>query len=159
MKKLLLIRHAKAVHDIGFTDFERPLKQSGIADAILMAERVKGKSLTPELLVTSPSLRTLTTANLFSEQLSLPHQTEDINIYEASLKTLLHIINHFPEDKGFIALVGHNPGISELIHYYTDNLLDVSPGSIALITFEVDEWQHISRSLGTLAWFSSPKNH
>jgi phosphohistidine phosphatase len=41
MKKLLLIRHAKAEKDALGKDFDRPLKYIGIQDAAFMAERLK----------------------------------------------------------------------------------------------------------------------
>ncbi|MGZ3764453.1 MAG: SixA phosphatase family protein [Mucilaginibacter sp.] len=158
MKKLLLVRHAKASHDINYSDFERPLKHSGINDAILMAERLNSESIKPQLLVTSSSLRTLATADIFAEHLALARPKEDIRIYEAGQQTLLDIINEFPDELDFIGLVGHNPGISQLLDYYTNESRDVSPGTIALITFEVNEWKQISYDSGRLIWFSSPKH-
>jgi phosphohistidine phosphatase len=158
MKKLLLVRHAKAVHDADFSDFERPLKHSGTKDAITMTERLGRESIIPQLLVTSPSLRTLATADIFAEHLGLPKPAEDERIYDASRQILLDIINQFPDDHNFIGLVGHNPGISQLLDYFTGESRDVSPGAVALITFQVDEWEVVSRDAGKLTWFSSPKD-
>ena len=159
MKKLLLIRHAKAVHDLDYSDFERPLKNSGILDATLMAKRLNTESILPQVLVASPSLRTLATANIFVEHLELPQPIEDARIYDASQQTLLDIIDQFPGDRSFIGIVGHNPGVSQLISYFTKEYPDVPPGSVALITFEADEWQFVSHLTGKLVWFSSPKDH
>jgi phosphohistidine phosphatase len=158
MKKLLLVRHAKAVHDADYSDFERPLKHSGTRDAITMTDRLSRQSVIPQLLVTSPSLRTLATADIFAEHLGLRKPAEDGRIYDASRQTLLDIINQFPDEYSFIGLVGHNPGISQLLDYYTGDSRDVSPGAVALITFEVDEWELVSRDTGKLTWFSSPKD-
>jgi phosphohistidine phosphatase len=159
MKKLLLIRHAKAVHDTSYSDFERPLKHSGTRDAMMMAERMERESIKPQLLITSPSLRTAATADIFSEHLELPKPKEDGRIYDAARETLLNVIDGFPEGHDFVALVGHNPGISEVLNYFTQEFREVSPGAAALITFEVDEWKHLSRHTGRLTWFSSPKDH
>jgi phosphohistidine phosphatase len=159
MKKLLLIRHAKAVHDVDYTDFERPLKHSGTEDAILMAERLNSEAIIPQLLVTSPALRTLATADIFAEHLELPKPAEDVRIYDAGQQTLLDIVNQFPDDRNFIGLVGHNPGIGQLLNYLTDESREVSPGAAALITFDIDEWKLISCNMGKLIWFSSPKDH
>lgn len=158
MKKLLLIRHAKAVHDTAYNDFERPLKHSGMRGATAMAERIERGSMVPQLLVTSPSIRTLATANIFSEQLKLPRPKEDQRIYDARQQTLLDVINEFPDDHDFIGLVGHNPGICQMIHYFTGEFLDVPPGAVALVTFEVDEWKLLTNDSGRLKWFSAPKD-
>lgn len=158
MKKLLLIRHAKAVHDTDYRDFERPLKHSGIRDATLMAERLNSEGIIPQLLITSPSVRTAATADIIAEHLELPKPTDDASIYDAGQQTLLDAINSFPNAHDFIGLVGHNPGISQLLNYYTGNLREVSPGAAALITFEVDEWKQVTFDSGKLTWFSSPKD-
>jgi phosphohistidine phosphatase len=157
MKKLLVVRHAKAVHDTSYSDFERPLKHSGMRDATLMAERIESASVVPQLLVTSPALRTLATANIFSEHLKLRKPREDERIYEAGQHTLLDVIQQFPDEYDAIGLVGHNPGIAQMVHYFTGELRDVSPGTAILITFDLDEWRLISHDTGRLVWFSSPK--
>src|SRR6201992_1964938 len=158
MKKLLLVRHAKAVHDADYSDFERPLKHSGTRDAITMTDRLSRESDVPQRLVTSPSLRTLATADIFAEHLGLRKPAEDVRIYDASRQALLDIVNQFPDEQSFIGLVGHNPGISQLLDYYTGESREVSPGGVALITFDVNEWKLISRDTGKLSWFSSPKD-
>ena len=157
MKKILLVRHAKAVHDDSYTDFERPLKNSGVRDTAIMAERIRSNSFVPEILITSPSIRTISTANILSEHLELPKATEDERIYDASQQALLNVISDFPADHDFIGLVGHNPGINQLVHYFTGEFREVSPGAVVLITFEADKWAEITHDSGKITWFSSPK--
>ncbi len=159
MKKLLLVRHAKAVHDASYDDFERPLKHSGSEDAATMAERIKNASIVPQLLITSPSLRTLATAEIFSKHLAIPKPREDSHIYDGGQQTLLKVINAFEDKYDFIGLVGHNPGINQLIYYFTREMNEVPPGTVALITFELDEWKLLSNNTGRLTWISSPKDH
>jgi phosphohistidine phosphatase len=72
MKKLLLIRHAKATHDIGYADFERPLKPSGMEDAELMAFIVKKNGTVPQIIITSPALRTQSTADILQNYCRCP---------------------------------------------------------------------------------------
>lgn len=157
MKKLLLVRHAKASHDTGYSDFERPLKTIGIQDAEMMADRLHAGKSIPQVLVTSPSLRTLTTANIFAEHLSLPEPTPIANIYEAGTKTLLNIINELPDKYEFIGLVGHNPAVSDILNYLTGQVNDMPPGAFAVLEFEFDSWKMVSEFTGKLTWFSTPK--
>ena len=159
MKKLLLVRHAKAVHDDSFSDFERPLKHSGMRDTTIMAERIESSGATPEILVASPSLRTLATANILSEHLRLHKPAEEGKIYDASQSILLDVISKFSNDHDYIGLVGHNPGISHLVHYFTGEIREVSPGTVVLITFEFDKWQELTYDSGTIVWFSSPRDN
>jgi phosphohistidine phosphatase len=157
MKKLLLIRHAKAEKDTSVKDIDRPLKYIGIQDARFMAERLKEKSIIPQFIVTSPALRTKTTAEIFADYLKLPNPEFNKAIYDASQQTLLRVINQLPAEHDFIALVGHNPGISQILYYLTGDSREVHTSTVALIEFEVDDWKAVSGDLGSLAYYSSPK--
>ncbi|WP_295794986.1 histidine phosphatase family protein [Mucilaginibacter sp.] len=156
MKKLLLVRHAKAEKDTGGKDFDRPLKYIGMQDAGFMADRLKEKLIVPEYIVASPALRTLTTAEIFADHLGLPAPTTNKSIFEASEKTLLKIINDLPDKYDFVALVGHNPGIAYILQYLTGAAMEVHTSAVAVIDFEIDDWASISKGLGTLAYFSWP---
>src|ERR1700754_4261948 len=153
MKRLLLIRHAKATHESGYVDFDRPLKQSGMQDALFMANVLKDRALIPEIIVTSPALRTLTTAQIFTEHLHLPPSDTDSRIYEASQRTLVNVINNLPNRYDFVGLTGHNPGISELLYYLTGQIRDVPTCAIALISFDNDNWRSISEEDGHLTFY------
>jgi phosphohistidine phosphatase len=157
MKKLLLIRHAKAEKETSAKDFDRPLKYIGIQDAAFMAERLKDNKIIPEYIVTSPALRTKTTAEIFADQFSLPEPTLEKGIYEGSEKTLLRIINKLPNKHNFIALVGHNPGIAYILHNLTGQVRDVHTSTVAVIEFDTNDWAEISSGTGKLSYYSSPK--
>jgi len=156
MKKLLLIRHAKAEKDTGIKDIDRPLKYTGIQDARFMADRLKDSSVVPQYIITSPSLRTRTTADIFADQLGLPDPVIDRAIYEASQNTLLDVINKLPNKYDFVALVGHNPGIAYILQYLTRQIKDVHTSTVAVIEFDTKDWAHVSGDTGKLAYFSGP---
>jgi phosphohistidine phosphatase len=156
MKKLLLVRHAKAEKDTTVKDCDRPLKYTGMQDAAFMADRIRDKSIIPELIITSPALRTKTTAEIFTEHLGLPQAGKNKAIYEASEKTLLKVINEFPDECDFIGLVGHNPGIAYILQYLTGETREVHTSTVALIDFEIDDWASASKGLGKLVYYSSP---
>jgi phosphohistidine phosphatase len=158
MKKLLLIRHAKATHETGFVDFERPLKPSGLQDAAIMAGRIKEQGHVPQLLVASPSLRTISTANVFSQHLDLPPAQEILGIYDANEDQLLDIISQLNDDQDFIGLVGHNPGIGQVLYYLSGEAKEVPPGAIALIDFDIDTWANVGSKSGKLTFYDTPNN-
>jgi phosphohistidine phosphatase len=152
----LLIRHAKAEHENKYSDFERPLTEKGMEDATIMAQRLVAEDIKPALIIASPALRTHTTANIFSEHL-LSHEIEtDKRIYDASENALLHIINHLPEDRDFVAIVGHNPGISQILYYLTGKIKDVPTCAVALIEFDEEEWRALSMEMGELTYYDEP---
>jgi phosphohistidine phosphatase len=158
MKKLLLISHAKATHDNAYKDFERPLTDRGIKDAEFMAGKILEDKIVPQVLFTSPAIRTLATADIFSEFLSLSKPKQDGRIYEASRVTLLDVINGFDDKHDFIGLVGHNPTIEDISHYLTKIPLGFPTCGVALIEFPFDSWKMVSGGTGTLKWHAGPKD-
>jgi len=158
MKKLLLIRHAKAgSHDMN--DFDRPLTERGMIDATVMADKLKQAQLIPEYFITSPALRTKTTSEIIADALSVENRGENKNIYEANTHQLLKAINKLPGQFSFAAMVGHNPGISQILYELTAEVRDMSPGDVALIGFDFDDWELAHSDTGSLAWYDSPKNY
>jgi phosphohistidine phosphatase len=156
MKKLLLIRHAKATHEPGLADYERPLKYKGSLDAALMATRLREHSIIPQLLVSSPALRTLATADIFAEHLSLRQPDTDKSIYDASEGTLVNVVNQLSNHHDFIGLVGHNPGISQLVYYLTGEMREMETCATVLIEFDLEDWSTISKESGRITYYSSP---
>jgi phosphohistidine phosphatase len=157
MKQLLLIRHAKATHESGYTDFERPLTEKGIKNANTIAGRLHERGIKPQLLVTSPALRTHTTANIFTEKLDITSPIINKAIYDASEDTLLRLISELPDEQDFIALVGHNPGISQILHTLSGEYKDVHPGTAVIIEFDTNSWQEITGDTGKLTYYDDPK--
>jgi|EP01037_Dinobryon_pediforme_P008368 phosphohistidine phosphatase len=156
MKRLLLIRHAKAEKDTAGKDIDRPLKYTGIQDAAFMAERVKEKAIVPQVIFTSPALRTKTTAEIFTDHLRLATPAVIKSIYEASQQSWLKAINKLSNDYDFIGIVGHNPGIAQILYFLTGEVKEVHTSTIALIDFETDDWATISGDTGKLVYYGSP---
>ena len=158
MKKLMLIRHAKATHESGFKDFERPLTHKGFQEAEKMAMRLHHEDLKPDALIASPALRTLSTANVFSEMLMM-HQAETVKaIYDAGEDTLLEVISEFDNEHNFIGLVGHNPAISQVLYALSGIIKEVPPCTVAIIHFEANAWADINTRSGRLSYYSTPND-
>lgn len=66
-KKLLLIRHAKSDWtEIGLKDFDRPLNERGLKNALEMGQRIYIKQLIPSKIISSPAVRAFSTAQIFA---------------------------------------------------------------------------------------------
>jgi len=155
----MLVRHAKSGWDNPLlADFDRPLSGRGENDAPEMAKRLVKKGLVPQYLVSSPALRAKTTAGIFAKQLKLPAPTYNAAIYEATYTTLLSVVNSFPDEYGFVALFGHNPGLSQLTYHLTGDLYDMPTCGIVLIELEADSWKMVSGDTGTIKYNDYPKN-
>ena len=155
----MLVRHAKSDWlDMTLSDFDRPLSEHGLASAPEMAERLAAQNLIPEYAVVSPALRAKTTAGIFSQKLNITDVSYIPQIYEASYKTLLKIINQLPAEYHFVALFGHNPGLSELLFNLSDEHHDMPTCAVAVLSFEFDTWDMISAGTATIEFYDYPKN-
>ncbi len=163
MKQLFIVRHAKSDWgDFNIRDFDRPLNERGHRNAPEMAERFVKKGLSAELIVSSPALRAFTTANYFAKAWDIEPTLVNTNdaIYEANKTTLLSIINKFNNQYEKIALFGHNPGLTDLLNYLTDDFSVSMPTCcVAIIEFPFDDWKLISEGTGKLLVLDYPKSH
>lgn len=161
-KKLLLIRHAKSDWaDIGLKDFDRPLNDRGLKNALEMGQRIYIKQLIPSKIISSPAVRAFSTAQIFANVWKMDVNSIKLHkgIYEASCKTLLNIVNDFKDEDEDIALFGHNNAITDLVVYLTDaDLFNIPTCGVALIDFPFESWKMVSKNTGSLIFFDYPKN-
>lgn len=162
MKRLLIVRHAKSSWDFPhLSDFERPLNNRGKRDVPDMAQRLAKTSLKPQLLVSSPANRALTTAKGFASQLgfSSGEIIQNKEHYHASSRELRALIREFDDRYDFIMMFGHNPGLTYLINELSGVQLDNLPTcAICGIEFEIDSWQEVKRGTGKKFYYDFPKS-
>lgn len=161
MKAIHLIRHAKSSWQTPTTDdFSRTLNERGWKDAPFMARKLKELGLQPDYFVCSPAKRTTETSKIIANELNIDFDKIifDERIYESSLKQLLQVINELPNNFNNAILVGHNPTLTQLSNYLTDNFIDNIPTSgIVKIELDIDNWQHIIQGIGRKIFFIYPK--
>ena len=117
MKTLTLLRHAKSGWDDTVArDFDRPLNEKGRKAACAMGQRAKAMGLAPDRLIASPAARVTQTLESFFEGFgSTIEPAWDQRLYLASSATLLDIIHETGSGIDHLMLVGHNPGLEDLI--------------------------------------------
>ncbi len=161
MRILTLVRHAKSSRDYPeLSDFERPLTPGGRKDAAAIAAKLRKAGLKPDLLVTSPALRAISTAQVFAEMLGIKPEHIVVNpyIYEASTQTLLHITRTLPATAYEVMLFGHNPGITHFAHELAECAFDEMPTSSAVrIELAVKAWPLVRHGAGKVLRFDEPK--
>ena len=161
MKQLIIVRHGKSDwENHNLKDFDRPLNSRGHKNAPMMVQRLVKQGFVPDSIVSSPALRAITTANYFAAGWAIePLQiNKEAAIYEANAKTLLSVVNNLSDDNDIVALFGHNPGLTELISYFTDEYVNMTTCSVAVIAFPFDEWKLVSAQTGNLEHFDFPKS-
>jgi phosphohistidine phosphatase len=160
-KQLLIIRHAKSDWgNAGLRDFDRPLNKRGKANAPEMAARLVMNQIKPDLMVSSPALRAITTAGFFAEVWNIPNQKiqKDSTIYEAGVRALLTVVNGLPNEYNKVALFGHNPGLTDLANYFDGHIDNMPTCSVLLLEFPFDDWKMVSADTGKVLLFDYPKS-
>jgi phosphohistidine phosphatase len=159
MKTLLLLRHAKSSwNDATLSDFERPLNGRGLKAAPLMGRFLRRKKIQPDLILSSPAERARQTATLVVEAAKITAERRyDERIYEASAARLLEIISQIEENANIVLLVGHNPGLEELLARLTGESQNMPTAALASIILEADKWNKVRERNGRLEWLVKPK--
>lgn len=158
MKTLLLLRHAKAENAApGSSDKDRVLNERGEKEAQAIGTFIRKQNLTMELLLCSPAVRARETAELVLAAAEVTANVRyDQRIYEASPPQLLEVISEVEEDKSAVLLVGHNPGMEELLTTLTGKGEPMSTGTLAKVDFNFDEWSRVTEDRGNLDWIVRP---
>ncbi len=151
-KQIALVRHGEAEQGFGIdSDLERELTVLGVSKLHRLAGVLKERDVFFDLLVTSPAKRTLQTVEILSQYVKIILEEQKRNFYLANCEVLFSAINQLSDQHQRVMLVGHNPGISALLAYLTDDFyVSLSPGMMALVDFEIDQWGAVSRGSGTL---------
>lgn len=163
MRTLTLIRHAKSSwKDNTLSDFNRPLNKRGQQNAPMMGRLLHDMGASFELIVSSPALRAITTARLIAEQLGYPQDAliQDTGLYAATTSGLLKVVHELPDETLAVALVGHNPGLTDFCNYLCgDSVENLPTCAVASITFDTDTWQAVHRDTGRLTRYEYPRKY
>jgi phosphohistidine phosphatase len=161
MKLLTLIRHAKSSRkDPDLTDIERPLSGRGTRDAPTMGGRLAAVDPLPDLLVSSSAKRAEATARAIAE--AIGYDTGEIALeralYMAEPEEMLQVIRAVDESSQHLALVGHNPGITNLADVLADARIDNVPTcGVVRLRLAIDSWREARYGCGMVIDFDYPK--
>ena len=159
MKTLLLMRHAKSSwDDSSVTDHERLLNERGRRDAPVMGERLANSAFAPDHILCSTAHRARQTADLLLEALGFdgPVDVRD-GIYHATPRELMAGIAQAGAGERLL-VIGHNPGLGELVELLTNDHRHMPTAAIAIIEMPITEWSEIGHAKGRLVEFMKPKD-
>jgi phosphohistidine phosphatase len=152
MKMLLLLRHAKAENAAASSsDINRALNERGKIEAQAIGTFIRKQNLTVELVLCSPAVRARETTELvLSAAQAIADVRFDQRIYEASPQQLLEVISEVDDNTSAVLLVGHNPGMEELLRALTGREEPLATGTLAKIDFNFDEWSRVAAGKGSV---------
>jgi len=161
MKTLFLVRHAKSDwENSNLLDIERPLNERGYSNANSMSLLFKEKQDNPDLIITSPAIRAITTALIFARNLNYDSNLISIQkeLYESSVKDYLKVVSKTDEQFKSIILFAHNPTISGFAETLCKSLpMEMPTCAIAGIHFDCKKWGDLKTTKGELFLFEYPK--
>lgn len=145
MKTLLILRHAKSSwNNARLTDHERPLNSRGRRDAPRMGRLLRDEDLVPELILSSSAERAYATAELVA--LSCDYEYEIVvtrDLYHAMPEDYVEALHEMGRESGVVLVVGHNPGVEELVTYLTDEQERMPTAALAQVTLPIQRWQEL----------------
>lgn len=155
MKQLIIMRHGKSSwDDKTLDDFDRPLNERGIKNAAQMGRFLLQKTGTPDLILCSAAKRTVETAQLAADNLNYPKEKieTDKKLYLVWIDQILKRISMVPNDINSCLLIGHNPGLTELVNYFGVRLDNLPTASAACFEFDVSDWKDVSSEKSRFKW-------
>jgi len=163
LKNLFLTRHAKSSwNNPGLADIDRPLNERGKKAAPFMGKLIVDKGEKPELLISSPANRALSTAKAFGEVMGLVENDIIVNraIYGAGAQQLLELVQNQDDLHKSIMLFGHNPTFTSFVNMLTgSNIMNVVTCGVVRINFEYSSWIDIDFGSGRLVYYEYPKKY
>ena len=162
MKKLYLLRHAKAAPaQDGGADRERPLTERGQRAARALARWLGARRVEPELILCSSAVRTRQTLALILPAFAAARQVlYEEGLYLAEARGLLARLRKVPAATASVLLVGHNPGLEELMVRLAGEAgrrAEMPTGALALFELAAG-WDELDAASARLTELVTPKD-
>ena len=170
MKLLGLFRHAKSDwQDPRARDFDRPLNARGREGAAVMGRHIRDHGLRWDRIISSPAIRCAETIEIACQAAGRPVAVQwDRRIYLASSATLLDLLRAQDDSATAVLMVGHNPGLEDLIFDLvpddgTSPLRDVveikfPTASYAVLKLDTANWADLKERCGRLVHLTRPRD-
>lgn len=139
MRVVILMRHGKSDWTpLGVSDFNRPLSERGIREALAQAQALLKEGYRPDLILSSPALRAWHTAHLVAQASSLPHAAVQPNIgfYEEDPQAVYLALDSLPNRFDTVVFVGHNPLWSQLASQWSGENIELATSELVVFALE-----------------------
>ena len=155
-RRLVLVRHAKAVSDSGGSDQARELSDRGRKDASTIGGWLGGAARHIDAAWSSSAVRAGQTFDAVAARLTgAPRPTCVTIVYEAGPDDLLELVREADEDTRVLMVVGHNPTIERLQAWLSGDDRGFPAGAVAIVEFD-GSWADLQPGDGRLVDFTVP---
>ena len=145
MKTLLLLRHAKSDwSNPQVADHDRPLNKRGKRDAPRMGRLLQDENLLPDLILTSTAKRTRQTVQAMVEAGSYTGKVKARQaLYLTGPEAYIEVLRGVPDKYRRVMVVGHNPGLEELLEQLTGTGIILPTAALAQVELPVTQWREL----------------
>ena len=146
MKTLLILRHAKSSwKDESLDDHDRPLNERGKQEALRMGKLLLEEQLVPDLILSSDAKRCRRTIEKVSAACGYRGETLLCGeLYLANPATYLRALSRLTEQAAGVLLVGHNPGLEQLLELLIQRYEPLTTAALAQVRLpELNRWAEI----------------
>ncbi|MER6633032.1 histidine phosphatase family protein [Streptomyces sp. NPDC000987] len=167
LRRLVVVRHAKSAWPAGVPDHERPLAPRGRRDAPAVGRALAAADCLPDLALCSTAVRARRTWELASAQWGTPPPVRhDPRLYAAEVPELLEAVRETPPEVETLLLIGHNPGLEELVLELAGDGLGGTlervrakfpTSAIAVLAWHGTEWQALAPGVALLTGVLVPR--
>lgn len=155
-RRLVVLRHAKSDWP-PVPDAERPLSARGMRDAPAVGAALRSAGVAPDLVICSTARRTQQTWQRAAAALGVDAPVrEEERAYAATAPELLALVRELPEAVETAVLVGHNPGVQDLVHGLTGADVVFKTSAYAVLAVE-GPWERLAPGAPTLIAFETPR--
>lgn len=158
MKHLILVRHGKSSWEYTVGDKDRPLKERGISDALLVSEALKKQELKIDFVFSSPANRALHTGMIFLRQLEYDFSNFQITnaLYDFSGESAIEFIKNLDNKLETVLVFGHNYAFTHIANSLGNSYIENVPTSgLVHLSFNENSWSSIIK--GTTKQIIFPK--
>jgi phosphohistidine phosphatase len=160
MKTIFILRHAKSSWEYpDLSDHDRPLNKRGKRDAPRIGEFLREHGLVPDLIISSTAKRAKTTVKRVVKSSGYDGEVElTSSFFHASPPAYIAALQRVSDDFHRVMVVGHNPGLEELVETLTGKAVVMTTGAFAHVSLPIDSWSELERDTeGNLIGLWSPK--
>jgi phosphohistidine phosphatase len=155
MPRLVVIRHAKSDWGQGVADEQRPLNPRGRRDAPAVGRWLVAHVEELDLVICSTATRARQTWQLAAEGLEARTRYDE-RVYAAGPRDLMSVLDELGDEIGTAALVGHNPGLTELVETLSNERLELKTSAVAVLSWE-GTWADVWTRRAALVAHATPR--
>ena len=114
-----------------------------------MGQLLLSQGLSPDTIVSSTAVRAMKTAEVVADRCYFDGEVQtDHRLYLADSNTILNIASRVSAEAKRILVVGHNPGLEDLVTRLTGCEEQLPTAGLAQIVLKIDQWKDMSLSTG-----------